>query len=310
MNKIAFMFSGQGSEYRDMGRDLYDSYDIVREIFIKAESITQYPIRDIIFNDDNRLHQTKYTQVCMFTMYHAILKLLKEYHVEAIYSFGLSLGEYGAYLHNQVFDFEQGLNIVKNRAIFMEEASINTKGKMAAVLNLDPIILQNLIDDSGKEVTIANYNTPSQLVISGESQAVDEISVLAKEHGAKRIIELNTSGAFHSPLMNKAAKNFSDYLKTINLNNPIYHLYVNLTGKLFDGNIKDVMAKQINHSVKFYQIVNELVNQGIDTFIEIGPKRTLSSFVKKINNQMTTLSVENKESLNTLVKTLEERHGK
>ena len=307
---IALMFSGQGSQYHGMGKDLYDYFDEVKNIFHQAETITKYPLREIIFNqNDDRLHETKYTQVSMFTIYQSVLMILKKYKLDSNYSFGLSLGEYGAYLHNEVFDFETGLDIIKHRAAFMEEASLKTPGKMCAVINLNPTTLESLVNESPYRVNIANYNTPQQLVISGEERGVDEISLQAKEKGAKRIIELKTSGAFHSSLMDEAANQFYDYLEHINLNEPTKHLYINLTGRHYINEIKEVMVNQINHSVKFYQMIDKLIEKGIDTFIEIGPKTTLCNFIKRINPQVKLLNIENIESLKNTLTELEVEHG-
>lgn len=309
MKQIALMFSGQGSQYHGMGKDLYDHFDSVKEVFNQAEKITGYPLKQIMFTEDKRLHQTKYTQVCMFTIYQAVLTILNQYPIDAKYSLGLSLGEYGAYLHNRVFDFEKGLKIVKNRAIFMDEAAKNKPGKMCAVMGFDLGLLEKLIHQSQSSVTIANYNTPGQIVISGQADAVDAIKALIENEGAKRVIDLNTSGAFHSSLMNEAATNLSNYLKNIQLNEPQNHLYINLTGMAYQNSIKEVMALQITHSVKFYQMIENLIDQGVDTFIEIGPKRTLCNFVKRINRQVTLLNIEDLESLKHTLDILEVNHG-
>jgi len=309
MKQIALMFSGQGSQYHGMGKDLYQQFDSVKEIFNQAEKISGYPIKNIMFEEDQRLHQTKYTQVCMFTMYKAILTVLENYPIDAAYSLGLSLGEYGAYLHNQVFDFETGLNIVKERAILMDEAAKKHPGKMSAIMGFDVDLLKKMISESKSMVTIANYNTPGQLVISGEAKAVDAINELVKNEGAKRVIDLNTSGAFHSSLMDEAAEDLSKYLKDIHLNEPQKHLYINLTGMAYQNSIKEVMTLQITHSVKFYQMIENLINEGVDTFIELGPKRTLCNFVKRINRQVKILNIEDMESLKSTLNDLEVNHG-
>ncbi|MDA3932087.1 MAG: ACP S-malonyltransferase [Tenericutes bacterium] len=308
MKQIAFMFSGQGSQYVGMSKDLYEQFDSVKQIFNQAETITGYPLKDIIFHEDKRLHETKYTQVCMFTLYQAILSILNKYQIDAKYSLGLSLGEYGAYLHNQVFDFETGLKIVRERALLMDKASNNHPGKMSAIMGFDIALLEKIIKDSHSLVTIANYNTPGQIVISGESHSVDAINELVKNAGAKRVIELNTSGAFHSSLMSDASIGLSNYLKEIKLNEPQKQLFINLTGKAYESNIKDVMTKQITHSVKFYQMIENLIDEGVDTFIEVGPKRTLCNFVKRINRQVKTLNIENIESLINTLNDLEVKH--
>ena len=218
---------------------------------------------------------------------------------------GLSLGEYGAYLHNHVFDFSTGLKIVQSRGKFMDLAAKKNPGLMCAVLGMEADDLEPLIRQVNGYVTIANYNTYGQLVISGESKAVEELSELAKTAGAKRIIPLQTSGAFHSQLMSQAALDFEHYLESIELQEPNKHLYVNVTGNEYTGNLKELMTLQITNSVMFYQAIERLIEEGVDTFIEIGPKTTLSKFVKKINKSVTICNVENIESLERTVTVLE-----
>ena len=219
-----FMFSGQGAQYLEMGKELYDNYEEARVIFDQADSILGYSIKDIIFNNEEKLNDTLYTQVAMFTLYAAILEVLKSHNVNAKYSIGLSLGEFGALLHNQVYDFETGLKILEKRGQFMNEASKNVEGKMSAILGLDANILENIINNVKGYVKIANYNTYGQLVISGEENAVLEVNKLALENGAKRAILLNTSGPFHTDLMSEASTKFENYLKDIELHEPKHKL--------------------------------------------------------------------------------------
>ena len=304
--KTAFMFSGQGAQYVGMGKELYDNYEIARAIFNQADSILGYSIKDIMFNNEEKLNDTLYTQVAMFTFYYATLEVLKSHNVNAEYSIGLSLGEYGAFLHNNVFDFETGLKILEKRGQFMNEASKNVSGKMSAILGLDANVLEELVKNTKGYVKIANYNTYGQLVISGEEKAVLEVNKLALEKGAKRAILLNTSGPFHTELMVEASRKLEEYLVPVSLDNPRKKLLVNITGDFYQGDAKECMVKQITSSVYFYQMIEKLIKDGVDTFIEIGPKKTLCGFVKKINRKLNIYNVEDIASLNKLLDFLKE----
>lgn len=299
--KIAFMFSGQGSQYIGMGKEFYQEYNFVKEVFNQANKVLDFNLEDLMFNDEKKLNNTRYTQIAMFVLYKAILEVLKENHIEAKYSLGLSLGEYGAYLHNEVFDFETGLKILEKRGEFMDIASKNNPGLMSAILNMEASVLESLIDKVDGYVKIANYNTYGQLVISGEREAVLSLNELAMVNGAKRAILLNTSGAFHTNLMEEASELFGAYLKDIKINEPNKFLLVNVTGDYYKGKIKELMVEQITCSVKFYQMIEKLIADGVDTFIEIGPKTSLCSFVKKIDKSLNVMNVEDKESLSKTI---------
>jgi len=308
MGNVALMFSGQGAQYQGMGKDLYDTYEVYRDIVNISEHLTAYPIKNITYKNDERLHDTKYTQVCMFTMYAGILEILKEKNIKVNASMGLSLGEYGAYLHQGVFDIETGIKIVKERAYLMSQASQKHPGSMCAVIGMDVDDLESIINQVSQHVTIANYNTPKQLVISGQTKAVHQVSQKIKDIYNKRAIMLKTSGAFHSKLMSEAKQAFLSFIENQDIHPPKGHLWLNTSGGLYQNQIIDHMANQLTNSVKFYQMVEDMIHHGIDTFIEIGPKKTLSSMVKKINANVTVLNIEDIQSLEKTQTYLEEKH--
>lgn len=305
--KIAFMFSGQGSQYKGMGEELYYNFDIVKNVFDRASKYLGYDLTNIIFNNEELLNNALYTQVAIYTLEAAILELLKANNIESEYSVGLSLGEYGAYLDSGVYTFEDGLDILSKRSFFMSNATLENPGKMSAILGMEKEVLTDIIENKvDGYVKIANYNTYGQLVISGEEQAIITANEKVLEAGAKRAILLNTSGAFHSKMMKTAANNFASYLYTKNLNEPNKKILVNVTGDFYKENIKEVMVDQITNSVMYYQMIEKLIDEGVDTFIEIGPKKSLCGFVKKINRKLKSLNVEDVSSFNNTVAYIKE----
>ncbi len=285
---------------------MYNNYEVAKKVFENADKILGYSIKDIMFNNEDMLNDTQYTQVAMFTLYVTILEVLKEEGIESEFACGLSLGEYGALYYNGVFDFEAGLKILKKRELFMSEAASNTSGLMSAIIGMEADVLLDIIISVEGYVKIANYNTYGQIVISGQEDAVLKVNELALEKGAKRAIVLNTSGAFHTDLMKEASVKLNEYLGNVELSEPTKKLLVNTTGDFYSDNLKDTMVSQITSSVMFYQMIEKLISEDVTTFIEVGPKKTLCGFVKKINRELNIYNVEDTLSLNKLLNFLKE----
>ena len=268
--KIGFLFPGQGAQIVGMGKSLYDEYEEYRNVYKKVEEITGVKVADITFNSSEEiLSQTKNTQICILTMSLAILELLKKEKIQAIASSGLSLGEYSALINSEAISFEDGVKIVKTRGELMQELCPKGDWSMAAILGLDEETVTNVCNEiSNGFVAPANFNCPGQIVISGEKKAVDEVSQKLKEAGAKRTLELKTSGPFHTKMLEKASIELRKELENIEINSFNTKVIKNIDGKEYSDkdDIKEILAKHIINPVKFEQSLRTMIDMGIDTF--------------------------------------------
>ncbi|CYU67907.1 MULTISPECIES: ACP S-malonyltransferase [Streptococcus] len=299
MTKTAFLFAGQGSQTVGMARDLYEYSPIVRETFDQASQILGYDIRNLIDNQEDKLHQTRYTQPAILTTSLAIYRLLVEKGIQPDMVAGLSLGEYSALVASGALAFEDGIALIAKRGEYMETAAPAGTGKMVAVLNTDV----NLIEEVCSSVTSgivspANYNTPAQIVIGGEVASVDEAVELLKEAGVKRMIPLNVSGPFHTALLRPASEQLAQALEQVEFADFQVELVGNTEAKVMKKeDIKSLLTRQVMEPVRFYESIATMQEAGVTNFIEIGPGKVLSGFVKKIDKTAHVVAIEDIEGL-------------
>ena len=291
--KIAFLFAGQGSQYVGMGQDFYNEYDEVKKIYDKFPEI-----RDLCFyGDANILNQTMYAQKAILLTSYAISQILK---IKPEYVCGLSLGEYTALAYSNVWNIDDAIKIITERGRIMQGALPLGTTMMAAVIGMDRDVIKNAISTVKGVCEIANYNCKGQIVITGEIEAVKQGMENLKAAGAKRVIPLNVSGAFHSSLLIPASYELREILDKYKPNKPSYKVVYNISGKEEKSDINDILQSQICHSVYFEDTINYLHENGVDTFIEIGPGSTLSSFVKKTLTDVNVISINKVEDLKNL----------
>lgn len=305
--KTAFLFSGQGAQYPGMGKDLYETYEEAKYIF--DHMVLDFDIKKLCFEGPaEQLNDTKYAQACIFLHSMVCSTLLKQHGIEPDVCAGLSLGEYSALCYANAFSINDGVKIVGERGNLMATALPQGTSAMSAVLLLDKEhILQACSDVKAIGICeIANYNCPGQIVITGEKDAVLAAGEKCVEYGARRVIPLQVSGAFHSSLLTDAANELRLVLQQYDLKKPELPVYNNISGTVEQGDLVDILSKQIAHSVYFEQTIQHMVEDGVTTFIEVGPGKTVSGFVKKCCKGMdvTILNVENVESLKSCIEAL------
>ena len=304
MAKRVFMFPGQGSQYIGMGKDFYDNFQTAKQVYEAASETAKLDVAKLCFEDDGsgRLNQTAYTQIAMLTTEAAILAVLNEQGVTADAAAGLSLGEYGAILAAEVMAPEDVFALIKKRGAYMQNA-VPTGGAMAAVLGLDAETIREVCEDTFGEVFVANYNCPGQTVITGEAGAVDRASAACKEAGAKRVIPLKVSGPFHSPLLQEAGQKLAKALEKTAIAEPKIGYLSNVTADYVTEpeKIRSLLALQVCHPVCWQQTVERLIADGADEFVEIGPGKSLTGFLRKINRDVTSVSIDKLEDMKAYV---------
>ena len=294
MSKIAFMFPGQGAQYVGMGKEFYENNEKSRQIYEQASAAVGLDIEALCFEENTDINITEYTQIAMLTTEVAMMQAVLDLGVKPDVTGGLSLGEYSALVASGVMDFEDCAKVVRKRGIYMQDEVPAGEGGMAAIIAMDADKILEVLENVDGIVGIANYNCPGQIAISGEKAAVEKACELLKEAGAKRCIPLNVSGPFHSPMLKGAGEKLAKELEHVTIHDIAIPYVTNVTGDFVkdSGEVKDLLAAQVSNSVKWIQCVEAMLEDGVDTFIEIGPGRTLSSFVKKINKEVTIVNVD------------------
>lgn len=302
MQRLAFIFPGQGSQKKGMGEDLYHAFPKVKEIYDEADEIMGYSLSQLSFKGpEERLKKTEYTQPAVLTNSWAIASLLKEFGILPTFTAGHSLGEYTALLLAGVFDFSTALQLVRLRGELMEKTCEEGRGSMAAILGLKPEVVASLCQETqeGSIVVPANFNAPGQVVISGEREAVLKASALARERGAKRVIPLKVSGPFHSPLMEEAAQVLERELERLTLHTPSLQVVANASASPLKSveEIKKSLVRQLVSPVRWEESMGWMLHKGVHLFVEVGPGKVLKGLMRYIDRDVTTYHIEDLKSL-------------
>lgn len=301
MSRTAFIFPGQGAQVCGMGQDFYENTKTGKEIFDRASQLLGFSMPELCFEKNDRLDITEYTQAAMVTASIAMTKVIEEAGFRPDVTAGLSLGEYCALAAAGVMSADDAILTVRRRGILMQEAVPAGIGGMSAVLGMNAEQINEVVDQI-ENVQVANYNCPGQIVISGRKEAVEEAAVKLKEAGAKRVIPLNVSGPFHSYLLEDAGKKLGEFLQNVKISDPVIPYVANVTAQYVRSasEVMPLLEKQVSSSVRWQQSVETMLADGVDRFVEIGPGKTLSGFVKKINRDVTILNIEKLEDIEKL----------